>query len=69
MGVLAMVAPGSRMPSPEAVRWAAEQTIRMHAEPVHPYVESRCQQCPDADPLNCPQLRWARTYVAMHVEA
>lgn len=55
------------IPSPEALRWAAERTVDMHRLDGH--VQLVCRQCPDADPLDCPQLRWARTYLAQHVDA
>lgn len=54
------------IPSPETLRWVAGRLIDMHRR--EGYVQLRCEQCPDADPLSCPQYRWARTYLAMHTE-
>jgi hypothetical protein len=51
--------------SPEAVRWAAEQVVRMHSEP--PSVDratGTCRQCRPGE--GCPALAWALKTLDFH---
>jgi hypothetical protein len=49
--------------SPDVVRWAAEQVIRMHTEPPQNYRHTgRCAQCRHE---GCAMLTWARRVLGL----